>query len=162
MKNEILLINVLIETYMVEIYLDRREKIMVKKIMRDPLFLAQKSEDATEDDKQVVTDLLDTLKANLDHCVGMAANMIGVKKNIIVVAAGPFQFAMINPVITGKSGAFQTEEGCLSLEGVRPCTRYKEIEVDYLDQNFKKKHGKYTGWTAQIIQHDECDIIGTS
>jgi peptide deformylase len=107
---------------------------MVKKIMRDPLFLAQKSVDATEDDKQVVTDLLDTLKANLDHCVGMAANMIGVKKNIIVVAAGPFQFAMINPVITGKSGAFQTEEGCLSLDGVRPCTRYKEIEVDYLDQ----------------------------
>ena len=101
-------------------------------------------------------------KANLDHCVGMAANMIGVKKNIIVVAAGPFQFAMINPVITGKSGAFQTEEGCLSLDGVRPCTRYKEIEVDYFDQNFKKKHGKYTGWTAQIIQHDECDIIGTS
>jgi peptide deformylase len=135
---------------------------MVKKIMRDPLFLAQKSVDATEDDKQVVTDLLDTLRANLDHCVGMAANMIGVKKNIIVVAAGPFQFAMINPVITGKSGAFQTEEGCLSLDGVRPCTRYKEIEVDYLDQNFKKKHGKYTGWIAQIIQHDECDIIGTS
>ena len=117
---------------------------MVKKIMRDPLFLAQKSVDATEDDKQVVTDLLDTLRANLDHCVGMAANMIGVKKNIIVVAAGPFQFAMINPVITGKLGAFQTEEGCLSLEGVRPCTRYKEIEVDYLDQNFKRQHGKYT------------------
>ena len=127
---------------------------MVKKIMRDPLFLAQKSVDATEDDKQVVTDLLDTLKANLDHCVGMAANMIGVKKNIIVVAAGPFQFAMINPVITGKSG-------CLSLDGVRPCTRYKEIEVDYLDQNFKKKHGKYTGWTAQIIQHevDHCNGV---
>ena len=134
---------------------------MVKKIMRDPLFLAQKSVDATEDYKQVVTDLLDTLRANLDHCVGMAANMIGVKKNIIVVAAGPFQFAMINPVIIGKSGAFQTEEGCLSLDGVRPCTRYKEIEVDYLDQNFKKKHGKYTGWTAQIIQHevDHCNGV---
>ena len=101
---------------------------MVKKIVKDSLFLAQKSVDATEDDKQVVTDLLDTLRANLDHCVGMAANMIGVKKNIIVVAAGPFQFAMINPVITGKSGAFQTEEGCLSLDGVRTCTRYKEIE----------------------------------
>ena len=71
---------------------------MVRKIMRDPLFLAQKSIDATEADKQVITDLLDTLKANLDHCVGMAANMIGVKKNIIVVAAGPFQFAMVNPV----------------------------------------------------------------
>lgn len=89
---------------------------MVKKIVKDPLFLEQKSVDATEVDKQVVTDLLDTLRANLDHCVGMAANMIGVKKNIIVVAAGPFQFAMINPVITKKSGAYQTEEGCLSLK----------------------------------------------
>ena len=79
---------------------------MVKKIMRDPLFLAQKSTDATEADQQVITDLLDTLRANLDHCVGMAANMIGVKKNIIVVAAGPFQFAMVNPVITKKTGAF--------------------------------------------------------
>lgn len=123
---------------------------MVKKIMRDPLFLAQKSEDATEDDKQVVTDLLDTLKANLDHCVGMAANMIGVKKNIIVVAAGPFQFAMINPVITGKSGAFQTEEGCLSLDGVRPCTRYKEIEVGLSRPEFQKE-------TWQIHRLDSTD-----
>lgn len=134
---------------------------MVQKIMKDPLFLAQKSEDATEQDKQVVIDLLDTLRANLDHCVGMAANMIGVKKNIIVVAAGPFQFAMINPVITSKSKAFQTKEGCLSLTGERDCTRYQEIEVDYLDQNFKKQHGKYSGWTAQIIQHevDHCNGI---
>ena len=134
---------------------------MVKKITRDPMFLAQKSVDATEADKQVITDLLDTLRANLDHCVGMAANMIGVSKNIIVVAAGPVQFAMINPVITKKTGAFQTEEGCLSLDGVRPCTRYKEIEVDYLDTNFKKQHGKYIGWTAQIIQHevDHCNGI---
>ena len=127
---------------------------MVKKIIHDPLFLAQKSVDATEADKQIVTDLLDTLKANLEYGVGMAANMIGV-------AAGPFQFAMINPVITKKSGAYQTEEGCLSLEGVRPCTRYQEIEVDYLDQNFKKQHGKYSGWIAQIIQHeiDHCNGI---
>lgn len=134
---------------------------MIKKITRDPMFLAQKSVDATEADKQVITDLLDTLRANLDHCVGMAANMIGVSKNIIVVAAGSFQFAMINPVIAKKTGAFQTEEGCLSLDGVRPCTRYKEIEVDYLDTNFKKQHGKYTGWTAQIIQHeiDHCNGI---
>ena len=131
---------------------------MVKNICRDQFFLSQKAEPATESDKQVVIDLLDTLRANLDHCVGMAANMIGVKKAIIVVAAGPFQFAMINPVITKKSGAFQTEEGCLSLEGVRSCTRYKEIEVDYLDQNFQKQHGKYSGWTAQIIQH-ECDHL---
>ena len=134
---------------------------MIKKITRDPMFLAQKSVDATEADKQVITDLLDTLRANLDHCVGMAANMIGVSKNIIVVAAGPFQFAMINRVIAKKTGAFQTEEGCLSLDGVRPCTRYKEIEVDYLDTNFKKQHGKYIGWTAQIIQHevDHCNRI---
>ena len=134
---------------------------MIKKITRDPMFLAQKSMDATEADKQVITDLLDTLRANLDHCVGMAANMIGVSKNIIVVAAGPFQFAMSNPVIAKKTVAFQTEEGCLSLDGVRPCTRYKEIEVDYLDTNFKKQHGKYTGWTAQIIQHeiDHCNGI---
>ena len=133
---------------------------MVKPIMRDPLFLAQKSESATEADKQVIQDLLDTLRANLDHCVGMAANMIGVKKNIIVVAVGPFQFAMVNAKITKKSGAFQTEEGCLSLEGVRPCTRYKEIEVDYLDQNFKKQHDKYSGWPAQIIQHELDHVAG--
>ena len=134
---------------------------MIKKIVKDPLFLAQKSELATEADKQVINDLLDTLRTNLDRCVGMAANMIGVKKAIIVVAAGPFQFAMINPVITKKSGAYQTEEGCLSLEGVRPCKRYQEIEVDYLDQSFKKQHGKYSGWTAQIIQHeiDHCNGI---
>lgn len=96
---------------------------MVKKIVKDPLFLAQKSELATEEDKQVINDLLDTLRANLDRCVGMAANMIGVKKAIIVVAAGSFQFAMVNPVITKKLGAFQTEEGCLSLEVFRlDCT----------------------------------------
>ena len=135
---------------------------MVKKIMRDPLFLAQKSTDATEADQQVITDLLDTLRANLDHCVGMAANMIGVKKNIIVVAAGPFQFAMVNPVITKKSGGYSTEESCLSLDGAKACTRYQEIEVDYLNGDFKPQHGKYSGFTAQIIQHDECDIIGTS
>lgn len=127
---------------------------MVKKIVKDPLFLEQKSVDATEVDKQVVTDLLDTLRANLDHCVGMAANMIGVNKSIIVVASGPFQFAMINPVITKKSGEYKTEEGCLSLDGVRPCIRYDEIEVDYLDSNFKPQHGKYSGFTAQVIQHE--------
>ncbi len=127
---------------------------MVKEIIRDPLFLQQKSEPATEADKQVIEDLLDTLKANQDRCVGMAANMIGVNKQIIVVAAGPFQFAMINPVITKKNGKYETEESCLSLDGSRPCIRYKEIEVDYLDQNFQKQHGKYSGFTAQIIQHE--------
>lgn len=133
---------------------------MVKKIMRDPLFLAQKSSEATMDDIQVADDLLDTLKANLERCVGMAANMIGVRKNIIAIAAGPFQFVMINAVITKKSGAYKTEEGCLSLDGVRPCTRYREIEVDYLDRSFQKQHGKYTGWTAQIIQHELDHVAG--
>ena len=133
---------------------------MVKSIIKDPLFLAQKSEPATEADKQVVQDLLDTLKANQERCVGMAANMIGVKKNIIVVAAGPFMFAMINAKITKRKGAFKTEESCLSLDGVRTCTRYKEIEVDYLDQNFTPQHGKYSGWTAQIIQHELDHVAG--
>ncbi len=127
---------------------------MIKQIVKDPIFLQQKSEPASEADKQVIVDLLDTLKANREHCVGMSANMIGVKKRIIVVAAGPFAFPMINPVITKKSGKYQTEESCLSLQGVRSCIRYKEIEVDYLDQNFKPQHAKYTDFVAQIIQHE--------
>ena len=127
---------------------------MVKQIVKDPFFLQQKSEPATEADKQVIMDLVDTLQANIDRCVGMAANMIGVKKQIIVVAAGPYIIPMVNPVITKKSGKYETEESCLSLEGVRPCTRYKEIEVDYLDQDFVPRHGNYTDFTAQIIQHE--------
>ena len=127
---------------------------MIRQIVRDPLFLQQKSSPATKDDAQVITDLMDTLRANADRCVGMAANMIGYKKTVIVVAAGPFIFPMVNPVITKRSGRYETEEGCLSLDGVRPCVRYREIEVDYLDQNFEKRHGKYSGFTAQIIQHE--------
>ena len=127
---------------------------MVKKIIHDPMFLRQKSVDATEADKQVVTDLLDTLRANLDRCVGMAANMIGVRKNIIAVNMGFMNVAMFNPVIVKKSGSFETEEGCLSLIGVRKTTRYEEIEVEYEDMNFKKQHQKFSGWTAQIIQHE--------
>ena len=121
---------------------------MIKNIVKGKQIFSKKATPATEADRQVITDLLDTLRANREICVGMAANMIGVNKAIIVVAAGPFQFAMVNPVITKKSGA-------------RNCTRYKEIEVDYLDQNFKPQHGKYSGWTAQIIQHeiDHCNGI---
>lgn len=134
---------------------------MIKKIVKGKQIFAKKAQPATEADKQVITDLLDTLKANRDACVGMAANMIGVNKSIIVVSAGTFQFAMVNPVITKKSGVYETEESCLSLIGVRPCTRYEEIEVDYLDQDFKPQHGKYSGWTAQIIQHeiDHCNGV---
>ena len=112
---------------------------MVKQIVRDIFFLGQPSEPATKADIQVGKDLQDTLKANRERCVGMAANMIGVKKNIIVVAAGPFQFAMLNPGITKKAGAYQTEEGCLSLTDVRPCTRYQEIEVVYVDKNLREQ-----------------------
>ena len=101
---------------------------MVKEIIRDPLFLRQKSEPATEADKQVIIDLMDTLRANLDRCVGMAANMIGVKKQIIVVTTGPIQFAMVNPVIVRKTGKYETQESCLSLEGSRPCVRHREID----------------------------------
>ena len=127
---------------------------MVKQIVRDIFFLGQPSEPATQADLSVGRDLLDTLQANREACVGMAANMIGVKKNIIIVNMGLIDVVMFNPVIISRRGRYETEEGCLSLEGVRPCTRYEEIEVDYLDSNFRKQHGKYTGWTAQIIQHE--------
>lgn len=134
---------------------------MVRPIMRDVLFLGQKSEKATKEDTQVIKDLLDTLQANAEHCVGMAANMIGVKKRIIVVNMGFLNVAMVNPVIVKKEKPYETEEGCLSLTGVRKTTRYDEIEVEYLDQSFRKQRQRYTGWTAQIIQHevDHCDGI---
>ncbi|MTK09570.1 MAG: peptide deformylase [Hungatella sp.] len=134
---------------------------MIRPVMRDVVFLSQKSEPATVADKQVVQDLLDTLKANEEGCVGMAANMIGIKKRIIAVSIGFANIAMINPVIVKKSGVYETEEGCLSLIGVRNTTRYKEIEVEFQDINFKKQCQKFSGWIAQIIQHeiDHCDGI---
>ena len=134
---------------------------MVRPVMKDVFFLNQNSEPAMEADKQVVQDLLDTLKANEDGCVGMAANMIGVNKRIIAVSMGFANIAMINPVIVKQSGPYETEEGCLSLIGVRKTTRYKDIEVEYQDTNFKKQRQKYSGWIAQIIQHeiDHCDGI---
>jgi peptide deformylase len=131
---------------------------MIKPIMKDVLFLSQKSEPATKSDMQVVRDLLDTLQANRAGCVGMAANMIGVKKRIIAVNMGLLDIPMINPVIVKKSGAYETEEGCLSLIGVRKTTRYQEIEVEFLDINWKKQRQKFSGWIAQIIQH-ECDHL---
>lgn len=127
---------------------------MVKEIVKDVMFLSQKAEKATEKDKYISNDLLDTLKANRDRCVGLAANMIGYNKAIICVSGGLYDFVMINPVITSRSGEYETEEGCLSLIGERKCKRYKEIEVDYLDINFNKQHGKYTEFVAEIIQHE--------
>ena len=134
---------------------------MIKEIMRDPFFLAQKSAPATKDDLQVGRDLMDTLKAHREGCVGMAANMIGVKKNIIIVNMGLVDVVMFNPVITSKSGPYQTEEGCLSLVGVRKTTRYQDIEVEYYDFAWKKQRQKLSGWTAQIAQHeiDHCNGI---
>ena len=131
---------------------------MIQPIMKDVLFLNQKSEPATKADMQVVRDLLDTLQANRAGCVGMAANMIGVKKRIIAVNMGILDIPMINPVIVKKSGAYDTEEGCLSLIGVRKTTRYQDIEVEYFDINWKKQRQKFSGWIAQIIQH-ECDHL---
>ncbi len=134
---------------------------MIKPVVHDPIFLAQPSADATKEDLPIAQDLLDTLKANAHQCVGMAANMIGSLKNIIVVADGKRYLTMINPKITHKSGEFATEEGCLSLPGIRPCTRYKNIQVEYQDEKFRKKNGHFSGWTAQIIQHemDHCKGI---
>ena len=134
---------------------------MVKQIVKDILFLSQKAEKATEKDKYIAYELLETLNANKDKCVGLAANMIGYNKSIICISSGLYDFIMINPIITKKAKEYETEEGCLSLEGVRPCTRYKEIEVDFLDADFKKQHGKYSSWTAQIIQHeiDHCNGV---
>ncbi|MGL5717824.1 MAG: peptide deformylase [Paraclostridium sp.] len=127
---------------------------MVKIIVKDISFLKQKSEIATKEDIQVINDLIDTLKANLDGCVGLAANMIGVKKRILVFSVGTIIVPMINPVILKKTNPYKAEESCLSLEGVRSTTRYENIEVEYLDINFKKYKQVFTGFTAQIIQHE--------
>ena len=133
---------------------------MIKPIMRDIFFLNQKSEPVTESDKQIAIDLLDTLKANEAGCVGMAANMIGAKKRIIAVNMGMFNIAMFNPKIVKRTGAYETEEGCLSLDGVRKTTRYQEIEVEYYDFNWKKQRQKLSGWTAQICQHEIDHLSG--
>ena len=127
---------------------------MVKQIVRDIFFLGQPSEPATKADIQIGKDLQDTLQANRERCVGMAANMIGVKKNIIVVNMGFIDVVMFNPVIVKKDTPYETEEGCLSLEGVRPAVRFQNIEVEYYDKNWKKQRQKLTGWTAQICQHE--------
>ena len=133
---------------------------MVKQIVRDIFFLGQPSEPATQADLSVGRDLLDTMQANLEDCVGMAAKMIGVKKNIIIVNMGLIDVVMFNPVIISRRGRYETEEGCLSLEGVRKTTRYQEIEVEYYDSSWKKQRQKLSGWTAQIAQHEIDHLSG--
>ena len=134
---------------------------MIRPIVKDVVFLGEKSEDATKADLSVVEDLIDTLRANLNGCVGMAANMIGVKKRIIVFAIGEMIVPMINPVIVKKEKSYLTEESCLSLTGIRQTTRYETIVVEYLDKEFNKQKGTFTGFVAQIIQHeiDHCNGI---
>jgi peptide deformylase len=133
---------------------------MVKPIVRDELLLKQKSETATKADAAVIVDLMDTLKANAEHCVGMAANMIGVKKRVIVFSVGFGIVPMANPVITKKINPYETEEGCLSLTGVCKTKPYETIEVEYEDQNFKKQKQTFQGWAAQIIQHEVDHLVG--
>ncbi len=129
---------------------------MIREIIHDPLLLAQKSEPASEKDRWIVTDLADTLMANRERCVGMAANMIGERKCIIAFFNGPVLMAMINPKIIKKSGEYTAKEGCLSLAGIRQAKRWREITVSYMDESFRPHVNSFQGFTAQIIQH-ECD-----
>lgn len=134
---------------------------MIKQIIKN-IFIFRKAELATKDDLQVAVDLADTLCANREICVGMAADMIGANKRIIVFSVGPTIMTMINPFIVKKSNkTYETDEGCLSLPGTRKTTRYEKIEVEYMDLNFKKQKQTYSGFPAQIIQHeiDHCEGI---
>ncbi len=134
---------------------------MVKEIMKDESFLAQKAEPATPDDISVAADLLETLIAHQDGCVGMAANMIGVNKRIIAFDNEGDHMVMFNPEIVKRSGIYQAEEGCLSLTGTRKTKRYNSIKVQYQNEKFQTRIKTFTGWTAQIIQHeiDHCEGI---
>lgn len=127
---------------------------MIKTIVKDVFFLGQKSTEATKEDLYLAKDLRDTLEFHKDACVGMAANMIGVKKRVIIVNIGFVNLVMFNPVLVSKSSPFQTEESCLSLEGSRPTKRYESIEVAYLDEQWMPKQLSFSGMLAQIIQHE--------
>lgn len=133
---------------------------MVKPIVKDVLFLGQKSGPAVKADLSLAKDLQDTLAANRERCVGMAANMIGVKKRAIIVSMGLISVVMFNPVITKKDGPYEAEEGCLSLTGVRKTTRYEAITLEYIDVEWKRQRRTFTGWTAQIIQHEVDHLEG--
>ena len=135
---------------------------MIRELVHDPLFLGIKSKPAAAEDLAVGRDLLDTLIAHRETCVGMAANMIGVAKRVIAFSDGGRYTVMYNPQILSGSGAYQTEEGCLSLlGGPRPVTRYQTVRVRYQDERFAWRTARYTGFTAQIIQHevDHCDGV---
>ena len=134
---------------------------MIREIMHDETFLAQRAEPATTEDLPIAQDLLDTLAAHKDGCVGMAANMIGVNKRIIVFDNEGDYMVMFNPEIIKKPGPYQAEEGCLSLSDIRKAKRWKSIKVQYQNEKFQTRFKTFTGWTAQIIQHeiDHCEGI---
>ena len=134
---------------------------MIRNIVKDPLILSRKSDFAGQQDQSIMNDLIDTLRAHQDVCVGMAANMIGANKRIIVFSVGSFCVGMYNPEIIQKSDPYEAIEGCLSLSGERKTTRYSTIVVKYLDRQFRPQQTQYSGWIAQIIQHeiDHCDGI---
>ncbi|MBR4158372.1 MAG: peptide deformylase [Oscillospiraceae bacterium] len=134
---------------------------MVRQIVQDPIFLARRSEPATETDLAAAQDLLDTLRAHREGCVGMAANMIGVAKRIIVFDHDGSYMTMFNPEIVKCAQPYETEEGCLSLAGVRKTKRYRSIKVRYQNEQFQVRLKSFSGWTAQIIQHeiDHCNGI---
>lgn len=134
---------------------------MVREIMKDPLFLAQKSALATPEDCGIAQDLLETLEAHREGCVGMAANMIGVKKRIIAFDNDGAYMVMFNPRIVKQSGPYEAEEGCLSLTGTRKTKRWKSIKVEYQNEQFQTRLKTFTGWTAQIVQHeiDHCEGV---
>ena len=134
---------------------------MVREIMRDEAFLSQKAEPSTLKDLPVAQDLLDTLTAHKDGCVGMAANMIGVCKRIIVFDNDGTYMVMLNPEVIKKSGPYEAEEGCLSHTGIRKTKRWQSIKVQYQNEQFQTRFKTFTGWTAQIIQHeiDHCEGI---
>ena len=127
---------------------------MQQKIVKDVLFLQQKSEPATKLDLYLAQDLQDTLLAHQENCVGLAANMIGVRKRAIVFQYGLVPVVMFNPVLLSKSGPYQAEEGCLSLSGSRSTMRYQEITVEYLDRNWELQNITLNGFPAQICQHE--------
>ena len=133
---------------------------MIKPIVKDVMFLGQVSEPSTKEDVQIARDLRDTLAAHCDGCVGMAANMIVYKKCTIIVSVGLGDLVMHNLVIVSKSGEYETEEGCLSLIGVRKTKRYKEIEVVYRDEDFVEHRQKFSGYVAQIVQHEVDHLSG--
>ena len=134
---------------------------MIREICKDEVFLAQKAELATIEDLPVAADLLDTLRHHREGCVGMAANMIGVNKRIIAFDDEGTYMVMFNPEIVKKSGSYDTQEGCLSLVGLRPARRFQSIKVRWQNEKFQERLRTFTGWTAQIIQHeiDHCEGI---